>query len=603
MDYRDFNIDIRSSKTSGEVQCLCPKCSSTRKKKNDKCLSVNLDKQTWFCHHCEWKGGLANKMDKIEYVKPEWKNNTNLSERVVKFFEEERGINQQTLLDLKVTEGVEYMPQFSKDVNTIQFNYFKNGELVNVKYRGPMKSFKLHKGSELIFYNIDSIKDSNEVIICEGEVDAMTFHQCGYKNVISVPNGAHANTNNLIYLDNCIDDFNHIETFYLATDNDINGRKLRVDLAERFGLEKCKYIEFEEYKDINELYKFKGSQSVKEAYEGAKNFPLEGVFTIEDIDLEINDMYVNGLDNGVGTGMTEFDSKIRFVKGYITTITGVPGHGKSDFLDQIALLLNIQNDWKFAFYSPENKPTRLHVSKLARKLVGKKWFGENRIQLNELNEVKEFLNKKFWFIKPEKDFTLDSILKHVKQLKTTNGVDAFVIDAWNKLEHKYGQSETKYIGESLDKLGSFCEENNVHCFLVAHPTKVQKNKDTNLYEIPNLYNIAGSANFYNKTDNGITVYRNFTDNKTEIYIQKVKFSHWGEVGMCSFRYDLDSGRYVEDFNEEKFNWITYKNQKNSSNKNVNEGFEDDYDSGTPLPTPTPDQAFDLRDEIDNQIPF
>lgn len=561
MDYRDFNIDIRSSKTTGEVQCTCPQCSHTRKKKTDKCLSVNLDKGTWFCHHCGWKGALINTIEKIEYIKPEWKNKTSLSEKVVKYFEEQRKINQETLLSLRVTDGLEFMPQLSKEVDTIQFNYFRDNELVNIKYRGPQKAFKLHKGSELIFYNLDSIKEQKEVIICEGEIDAMTFYQCGYKSVISVPNGANLNTNNLIYLDNCITDLEHIETFYLATDNDIAGRKLRIDLAERLGIEKCKYIEFEEYKDANDLYKFKGSQAIKQAYENAKHFPLEGVFTIEDIDLEINDMYVNGLDNGVGTGMNEFDKKLRFAKGYITTITGVPGHGKSDFLDQIALLLNIQNNWKFAFYSPENKPTRLHVSKLARKLVGKKWFGENRIQLKELNEVKEFLNKKFWFIKPEKDFTLDSILKHVKQLKSTNGVDAFVIDAWNKLEHKYGQSETKYIGESLDKLGSFCEENNVHCFLVAHPTKIQKNKDTNFYEIPNLYNISGSANFYNKTDNGLTVYRNFQENRTEVYIQKVKFSHWGEVGRCDFEYHLDSGRYLEENDKEIFNWIDYKKQK------------------------------------------
>ena len=33
MDYRDFNIDIRSSKTTGEVQCTCPQCSHTRKRK------------------------------------------------------------------------------------------------------------------------------------------------------------------------------------------------------------------------------------------------------------------------------------------------------------------------------------------------------------------------------------------------------------------------------------------------------------------------------------------------------------------------------------------------------------------------------------------
>ena len=597
MDYRDFNIDIRSSKTSGEVQCLCPQCSHTRKKKTDKCLSVNLDKNSWFCHHCGWKGGLQNKIEEMVYIKPEWKNITELSDIAVKWFENERKISQKTLLDLKVTTSNEFFPQLNSECLSINFNYFRNNELTNVKYRGKNKAFKLHKGSELIFYNLDCLKENNTIIICEGEIDALTFYECGFKNVISVPNGANINTNNLIYVDNCIENFESIENILLATDNDIAGRKLRIDLAERFGIERCKYLEFEDYKDANDLFKHKGSDAIKNIVSNPINFPLEGVFTIEDIDLEINDMYVNGLDNGVATGMNEFDKKLRFAKGYITTITGVPGHGKSDFLDQLALLLNIQNNWKFAFYSPENKPTRLHISKLARKLVGKKWFGENRIQLDELNEVKDFLNKKFWFIKPEKDFTLDSILKHVKQLKATNGVDAFVIDAWNKLEHKYGQSETKYIGESLDKLGSFCEENNVHCFLVAHPTKILKNKETQMYEIPNLYNISGSANFYNKTDNGITVYRNFAENKTEVYIQKVKFSHWGEVGRCDFQYHLDSGRYLDDDNTDIFNWIHYKNQK--SIKKENELIREIV----PFPTISPFDAFGEVYNQNDEVPF
>ncbi len=115
----------------------------------------------------------------------------------------------------------------------------------------------------------------------------------------------------------------------------------------------------------------------------------------------------------------------------------------------------------------------------------------------ELRQVKEALNNKVWFVKPEKDFTLDSILNHVKSLKFRFGLDSFVIDAWNKLEHKFGQSETKYIGESMDKLGMFCENYKLHCFLVAHPTKIMKDKQTGKYEVPNLYNISGSANFFN----------------------------------------------------------------------------------------------------------
>jgi twinkle protein len=560
MDYRDYNIDIRTAKTTGQYYTICPQCSHTRKKKTDKCLSINLDKQVWKCQHCAWSGGLGSeKLEKVEYIKPIWKNNTELSDKLVNWFLE-RKISQSTLNDFKVSEGLEYMPQISQNINTIQFNYFSNDILLNVKYRSANKLFKLHKGSELVFYNLDCAKDVTELIICEGEIDCLSFYECGYKNVVSVPNGANINTNNLQYLDNCIDLLEHIEVFYLATDNDIAGRKLRYELAERLGLDKCKYIEFDEYKDCNDLLKFKGKIGVDSAYDNAKDFPIEGVYTISDIDLEINDMYVNGLDNGVETGMFDFDQLLRTAKGYTTIITGVPGHGKSDFLDQWTLKLTLSHNWKFAFYSPENRPTRLHFSKLARKLVGKKWFGQNRIDEDELEQSKLFLNGKFWFIKPPKDFSLDSILSSVKQLKKTKGVDAYVIDAWNKLEHKYTGSETKYIGESLDKINSFNEENNVHCFLIAHPTKLAKNKDTGLFEIPNLYNISGSANFYNKTDNGLTVYRNYTTNKTEVYVQKVKFSHWGKVGNCEFDYDLDSGRFKTS-SDDNFNWIENQIQK------------------------------------------
>lgn len=591
MDYRDYNIDIRTSKTTGEITCLCPQCSHTRKKKKDKCLSVNLDKQAWVCHHCGWKGAIPKSIKKEVYVKPEWKNNTQLSEKLVKWFEA-RGIQQKTLSHFKISEGKEWMPQTQKEENTVQFNYFRNEELVNVKYRDGNKNFKLHKGSELVMYNLDAIKESDVAIITEGEVDCMSFWQAGYKNVISVPNGATLQNNNLQYLDNCIDDLEHINTFYLALDNDIAGRKLRSEIAERLGIDKCKYVEFDEYKDCNDLLIHKGIIGVSEAINNAKDFPIEGVFTLSDLDNDINDMYVNGLDNGVRTGMYNFDEYLRFVKGYITTVTGIPGHGKSDFVDQIAVKLNLKEGWKFAFYSPENKPTRLHISKLARKIVGKKWFGEDRITLDELEQVKQKLEGNFWFIKPEKDFTIDTILNSVKYLKKTKGIDAFVIDAWNKLEHKYGQSETKYIGETLDKLAIFCEENNVHLFLVAHPTKIMKDKATGSYEIPNLYNISGSANFYNKTDNGITVYRDFKKECTDVYVQKVKFNHWGKVGFTTFYYHLDSGRFCEDLSIPQFNWIEHKRKEP---KEVA-----DYT----LPKPTLAEAFGIEDYQPNgEIPF
>ncbi|MDR0658836.1 MAG: hypothetical protein LBG18_07900 [Mediterranea sp.] len=76
-----------------------------------------------------------------------------------------RGISEETLKALKVTEGLEWMPQKEGQANTIQFNYYRGGELLNTKFRTGDKCFKLVSGAELLPYNIDGIKGTKEVII------------------------------------------------------------------------------------------------------------------------------------------------------------------------------------------------------------------------------------------------------------------------------------------------------------------------------------------------------------------------------------------------------------------------------------------------------
>lgn len=552
MTYADFNISIPHGRVTGEVPTICPQCSHTRKKSNDKCLSVNLDKSVWRCNHCNWSGFLKNSMKKIEYKRPEWTNRTDLSEVVVKWFEQ-RSISQQTLTSQKVTESTEWMPKANKEVLTINFNYFRNDELINIKYRAKDKDFKMHKEAELIFYNLDGIKDADICYIVEGEMDALSLIQAGIKNVVSVPNGATISTNNLSYLDNCFEYFINKKEIILWVDNDIAGRKLKYDLAERLGFDRCKYIEIEDCKDANEYLIKHGLNAIITAYSKAVYFPMEGVYTISDVSNEIDDMYINGLDRGVSTEIPNFN--LNFVKGYLTVITGIPSHGKSDFLDYICLQLRIKHNWRGCFYSPENRPTQLHFSKMVRKISGKHWDGENRISMDEVNDIKSYLDKYVWFLKPEKDFTLTSILKQISAIKKRYGLEYFVIDAWNKIEH--ADDKTSYIGRCLDEIVTFCEINNIHCFLVAHPTKIKKNLQTGKYEVPTLYDIAGSANFYNKADNGICVYRDFEEQKTFVHVQKIKFDHWGTEGMAEFTYDVRSKRYISDI-PDNGSWIRKK---------------------------------------------
>ena len=575
MTYSEYNIQISNGKNSGEAQTTCPKCSHDRKKKTDKCLSVNLDKQTWYCHHCGWRGFLKSEpIEKKVYVKPVWKNKTDLSEKCVKWFEG-RKINQETLKFWRITEGLKFIPKEGKELNCIQFNYFVNDELINIKSRDGKKNFALEKGAELVMYGLNTFNFELDAFICEGEIDALTLWQSGYKNVLSVPNGANLNKNNLEYFDSIADKLNNCPKIYLCLDNDNAGRNLRDELADRLGREKCLIVTFKDCKDANDCLQKYDLQAIIESVSEAKEYPLEGVFTMADISDEIDDMYINGLEQGKIIGHNVFDEHVSFVQGYITVITGIPSHGKSDFLDEIILRLRLHHDWKTAYYSPENKPNKLHFSKMARKIIGKPFSGMNRMTFGEVNFVKQLLNEAIWFIKPEKDFSLDSILNHAKSLKLRHGINAFVIDAWNTLEHKFTTNETKYIGESLDKISRFCELHNLHCFLVAHPTKMQKQKENpNKYAIPTLYDISGSSNFYNKADIGITVYRDFEENITTVYINKVKFSHWGKTGFSSFVYDLPTGRYTETGSPQYYgSWIkTEQTRLEQNNDFLNEPF-------------------------------
>ncbi|MBP9688267.1 MAG: toprim domain-containing protein [Bacteroidia bacterium] len=545
-DSKEYIIDVQKN---GENQMTCPECSPTRKKKTLKCFSFNLGKNAGRCNHCGIvlvsKQDIPLKLTQIEYKRPKWKNSTKLSNNVVKWFEG-RNISQYVLNDFKITNSVEWMPQTQKNENVINFNYFRLGELINVKYRDGAKNFKLFGGGELIFYNLDACIDNKEIIIVEGEMDVLALAQCGIKNAISVPNGCTEKGNiNLDYLDNCIDFFESDTQFILALDNDKVGRRLQDELARRLGYENCKTVTFKDCKDANDCLIKYGYQTILDCLKEAKEFPIIGVFNANDISNNIYDFYNNGLPKGVGIDMSEFDNLLRFQEGYLTTITGIPGHGKSEFLDFLLCRLNITNDWKFALYSPENHPLELHFSKFAEKIIGKPFEGANRMSPLDLKSMIDYHASNFFFINPENDFGLENILDSVRQLVRKKGVKAFVIDAWNKLDHKYTTNETKYISEQLDKIVRFCEINKVHCFLVAHPTKIQKDKATGKYEIPNLYSISGSANFYNKTANGITVYRDYEKFTTEVYVQKVKFKHWGETGCVQLAWDKSNGRYYK----------------------------------------------------------
>ena len=146
----------------GKKQGVCPKSTVCRQPKNHKkkCASYDWERGLGTCHNCNTSFQLHTYQRKGAservYVRPETKTQKKPGSKVVEWFKT-RGISQETLTSLKVSESPEFMPQTGKTENTIKFNYFIGDQLINVKYRDGRKNFKLYKGAEKVFYNINSI--------------------------------------------------------------------------------------------------------------------------------------------------------------------------------------------------------------------------------------------------------------------------------------------------------------------------------------------------------------------------------------------------------------------------------------------------------------
>ena len=548
----------------GKAQGICPLCSFDRKASNQKAKCASYDWQTGLgtCHNCnttfqlhtyERKGSSEK-----EYIRPTEVNIAPVENTRVEDWFKSRGISKKSIQDLKISEGKEWMPQTQQAENTIKFNYFMGGQLINIKYRDARKNFKLYKGAEKVFYNINNIVGYDTCIIVEGEMDVLSFHEAGIHNSISVPNGATLNSNNLDYLDNCIDYFDDKQKIILAVDKDEPGQALQQELVRRLGAEVCFLIDFQDCKDANEYLLKYGKEKLRGLVLQAKAVPLENVTTFRDIEGEITDFVKNGFKRGYQVGLSNFDSIFSTYTGQFITVTGIPSSGKSDFVDQMVVGYNQNYDWKTAFASPENAPTYLHAHKLMRK-VWQDMPRKDDIGTDKWNAVADHVNDNFFFIDMER-YTLDSVLRKGAELVKRKGIKCLVIDPFNKIRDIDSNLEdvNRYTMEYLSKIEIFAKKYDVLVFVVAHPTKMYKDKDGKMEE-PTMYNIKGGGEWYDASYHGLLIHRDYENKTVKAKVLKVKFQNLGENGAeAHFRWEPKSGCFIPhepiDMSNEPMPW-------------------------------------------------
>ncbi len=500
-----------------------------------------------------------------------------------------RGISEEILARNGVGVTRSYNPAARATVDAIVFPFRRAGVTVNSKYRAAdAKVFWQSKGGEKVLYGLDDIVDAEQVIIVEGEMDKLALEAAGYRNCVSVPDGAPAKVRDgptpqpeedrkFSYLWNCRAHLDRVKSFIIATDADEPGQALAEELARRLGRERCWRVHWPgaaaddtagkpatppeaARKDANEVLMKDGAEALSRLIEAAEPVPIRGLFQFADFGEEIDRYY--GLDlhaelRGVQTGWENVDKLYRVVPGELSIVTGVPNSGKSEWVD--ALMVNLANSqgWSFALCSMENK-VHEHARKLIEKFVGRPFFdstsyanGARRMSPDELARGKAFLDSHFVLIRHEDDElpSIDWVLGLARAAVMRFGIRGLVIDPYNELDHRrpVNVSETEYVSQMLTRIKRFAAHNDVHVWFIAHPRQMAAWRG----EAPGLYDISGSAHFVNKCDNGLVVHRVRTESKeyevgqVRIIVQKVRNKVAGRIGETTLNYDRANGRYID----------------------------------------------------------
>jgi len=569
---RDFLSTIKESN-----RFLCPECSHTRKKKHDRTLSVTVDNEgvMWKCFHCDSEGrhthetlkqgnGIPKKVNPPTAISVPKQSDMDKAEAYLAT----RGIDYEKIKDrYKIVTGTRFFRAKGDDpqgeFECIGFVY---GENEAVKWRTTSGKRFTQDGAARSLWGIDKIREKElptTLIITEGEIDAASVASVVDDEsfgVVSVPNGAPSKVsdnqkvspeddNKFHYLWQARDVLESATEIILMTDDDHAGSALKEEVARRAGRAKCKEVIYPtNCKDANEVLLKFNANYLLDLISNAEHMPLDGVYTAQDYADQVKSLYDNGMMEGVSTGMKSVDDLFTISGGQLSVVTGIPGSGKSEFIDQIMVNLARNEHWKWAIASFENPPA-LHIAKICEKISGLPFFeanGRERMNVAESNKALEFVQRHFMFLEQRSGdaTTIESVLDRAQQSILRLGCRGLVIDPWNYIvqDRKSEDNEHQFINKVLTRLVSFARSHDVHIFLVAHPSKMPTDS-SGKSAIPNGHHVSGSSAFFSKADLGITVHR--TDSGPEVHCWKCRFKWQGKVGNTLLNYNRDNGIFSD----------------------------------------------------------
>lgn len=569
------------SQGRGHHRRTCPACSPTRRNAKAQCLSVTIHPEhvVMQCHHCERGGGVRlvdNENPKPFFAEPAIPKpspkavksvDVGLTEAGLKFLAE-RSISLKTAQVFSLVSSRAYFRDLGRESDAIALPYFVQGKVHGHKVRAiPEKEHVCDKALSSLFgiQNVD-LAESTDIIICEGEWDALAYYEAGVLNSTSVPNGSSSFSRSesgdgekdaLGFLWAAKDLIDKAKRILISPDNDAVGEKLAEELSRRIGKHRCWRVVFPEgCKDANDVLVQHGAEALKACYDKAEPWPVAGLYEAAKYFDELDHLYEHGFGERISTGLSAVDEIFSVGPGLLTIVTGNPNAGKSNFVNQIVINLARRYGYSTALCSFETPP-HVHLGQMAEMLAQKHFFdttdGGEKMTKKELEAIKPFLHRHFKFLHQEdgKKATIESVIERIKTAVFRWGIKIAVIDPYTYIYRPPNmESETQFIDEMLTQVRLTAALYGIHIFFIAHPKMPQVNADGST-PVPKGYSISGSAAWFSKPDHGLTVHRKPDSPEVEIHCWKTRFAWLGKNGMVTLTYDTMRHQYISD------NWMDY----------------------------------------------
>ena len=451
------------------------------------------------------------------------------NQQAMKWLQEMRGLSVATIKHF----NIQFRTKHNKACIGLPYNY--GGKLVNMKWRTADKQMEKEPGYDSTLYNVDNADKSQPLIITEGEFDCMAAWQMGFKNVISVADGAQT------FKVEWLDDLADAHDILLAFDNDTQGEAGAGKAAGKLGRARCRRVRLP-YKDFNEcLLQGMTRDDVQEYIDSAKPYRDADLLSYVDLIERVRADIYEPEHQGIMSGWPEFDELLAGLRpAEVTTLTGDTGTGKTTFTSNLSYLLAEYGVVWVSTETRNEKIIRKHYSIHLQQCITKD-TPKPELEPAEMY----FSGKRLFFLDVHGEVSYERI-RDTLEYCARRGVKFAILDHLHFfLTAKNLESDRIEIERFMRELVKLARLTGMHIFLVCHPTKLQEpiNGKPPIVK-PN--DLKGSAALKQDSHNILSLWRDpiSTNGPTILYIQKVR-DDAGITGMVKFRFDIASQTYTE----------------------------------------------------------